>query len=331
MSSLREFPIAEFTEALAKLAWPLAICVIVLAFRSEISDLIKRFRGGSVGDKRFDFDPSSDTMQKFVSMIEEHKKEKNKSDKKDKDIYETETGNDRPEYVSYFQNIDFNSFLGTAESAEGRFAKYISSMVTNDPKSAIVLISAELERRLREVVAAKIDIMSAEKAISLTRAARMLESRDVLSEDFIGALREFSKVRNAIAHGGNLEGVETENFAYLGLDILRFVKEIPRERFFVEYILKDVFYDDSLQEKIDGEILIVVSGGLTGATGTVEPVLNQDLKAVKVGDELAFSVESLARPMTIFYRNNEKKLGVEKDVVKRKFKGKKMEDIHPGV
>lgn len=99
--------------------------------------------------------------------------------------------------------------------------------LSSEPYSAILLIRAEIERKLRSLLANR-GLIEENENISLNKMLNMAMSSQILSNNLQYAVREFNIVRNKIAHGraDELENETLLSALSLGEEIYKMISAV---------------------------------------------------------------------------------------------------------
>jgi hypothetical protein len=183
--------VAELIRALAALAWPLVAIVVVGIFRPELSNMLKRVTRGRAGPIELELARELDELGVRTKAATETLPES------------------APEAVVGFEHAVSKEILGQASSS---------------PKTALMALSAELDRQAREVLASSRD-PEAWQGRSLGQKLLRLE----LPPQVQSAYDEFRIVRNKIVHGHHASDEDALRALDYGLLILDALYRVPRE------------------------------------------------------------------------------------------------------
>jgi hypothetical protein len=139
----------------------------------------------------------------------------------------------------------------TKEQAEKKdeFTKQVLSEAGSSPKAALLLLSAELESNLREVLEAT-GWHGGRRTIPLRDG--LIRLRDILPEKFPETFDLFLHVRNKLAHGYSVSNDDIIRAIDSGLKLLGAVQSIPREQNTVHATDVVIFSDAECQQVIQG-------------------------------------------------------------------------------
>ncbi len=172
----------------------LLIIIVLIVAIPDLKDLILRIKRFKAANVEFELIDAVKDLEKEVDDLEKEQPplEKDKSQITAKDI------------------------------KKELFTEYLMSL-SNEPKSVIPIISAEIERRTRNLA-----IEAGVRTIFNNRdTVKKLNSLGVLSDEMVRLNNKFMKIRNLIVHGldENLQSHEIIEAANLGLRILNFIPE----------------------------------------------------------------------------------------------------------
>lgn len=181
----------DIIHALADLAWPVLALAALLFFRSELKALLRQVKRGRAGPIEFE-------LERELSELGERAEAATRS---------------------------LPASVVDAEDAAD--ARDLVTRVLNDaatsPRLALITLSAELERKAREVLASSQDPKHWRNQ-PLAQTIHRLE----LSPSVLAAYKEFRTVRNAIVHGGKATDADAIRALDYGLMILASIERIPR-------------------------------------------------------------------------------------------------------
>jgi hypothetical protein len=126
-----------------------------------------------------------------------------------------------------------------------------------------MLLSAEIDRRLRQLLAAT-GWQANIRATPLTAAIEKLRAQGSLPEHVLGSVKLFQTVRNRIIHGGEAEEADIVRAIDSGFTLLRVIEAIPAETNAVHRVGVPLYSDPActkLMPDVKGIILEVTSPG----------------------------------------------------------------------
>jgi len=226
-----------FIRALASLAWPLLVAGFVWFYRAEIRDVLRRLshiKRGEILGQKFELE---ETLTEFEASAEQAQQ----------DVAAT-----TPIVPPAIQS----------PSSEGLEAQLLRD-ATKSPKLSLMLLSAEIDRRLRQLLAAT-GWQANIRATPLTTAVEKLRAQGSLPEHVSGSVKLFQTVRNQIIHGGTAEEAEILRAIDSGFTLLRAIDAIPAETNVVHRIDVPLYSDPAcatLVPNVRGLILEVTSPG----------------------------------------------------------------------
>lgn len=190
--------VTDLIRALADLAWPAVLAFFLWKFRSELKGLIGRVEEANVAGSQFKFGQDLDRLNQSA-----------------RDAVESlEAG--PPEVVD--------------AEVEGELDPAIrDALEASNPRAGLILLSAELERRVRVLAAQQGQLFSNPKVWRhrpVTESTlRLLE----LPPRVLAAVSEFRDVRNRIVHGHDATDAEVLRATDSAMTILEAIDLVPRE------------------------------------------------------------------------------------------------------
>lgn len=128
--------------------------------------------------------------------------------------------------------------------------------IPKSPKGALLILGAELERELRQLLWSSGWIQGVGKA-TITKSIEHLVQLGVVPPTLGGSVRAFLDIRNRLLHGYGVTEDEVLRAVDIGLTILRAVLAIPREENRVYHPGVDV-YEDELGRNVRPGIKAVI-------------------------------------------------------------------------
>jgi hypothetical protein len=220
--------VTEIVDALAKLAWPLIIALIVVAYRYEIRDILRRLSRVK----------KATVLGQQIELEEELDQLKATTEKAEAEVapqQQPEGQSERAGSKPLFENEQ----LRDAQKLE----REILSQARTSPKVALMLLSAEIDRRLRELLAATGWHQNI-RATSTLRAIKQLQLQGSLPKHVIGSVKLFRDIRNRIIHGGPATDEEIIRAIDSGFVLLKAIDAIPVEISTVHSV-NITLYDDA--------------------------------------------------------------------------------------
>jgi hypothetical protein len=122
------------------------------------------------------------------------------------------------------------------------YAHEVAAEAARSPKVALVLLSADIERNLRELLAAT-GWHRMRRVTSIPVGFEMLAEHAPVSPEIRDAVLKFWNVRNKLVHGGRVADDDVISAIDSGLKILKAIAALPREVNVVYHPGADVFSD----------------------------------------------------------------------------------------
>lgn len=152
--------------------------------------------------------------------------------------------------------------------------------IPKSPKGALLILGAELERELRQLLWASGWIQGVGKA-TITKSVSHLVTLGVVPANLGSSVSAFLDIRNRLLHGFGVTEDEVLRAVDIGLTILRAVLAIPREENRVYHSGVEVYEDESghiVRPGIKAVILESKSPGGSSKTLRVFPTTRKDFK-----------------------------------------------------
>lgn len=216
--------VADLLRAVASLAWPAVAFAALLLFRTEFAALLRRLRRGRAAGVELDFGRELSELEQSADDLQEAV----------------------PETPAVSPEVE----PATSEAPEA--SARILDRAAQSPKAALMLLSAELERRSREAVSTRApDIVRG----PWMRQLRVLE----LSPSVRAAAEEFRLLRNQIVHGGQATDDDALRAIDAGLMILRALERVPHEVNVVIQPKVDCFADADGNQQHDFQAVLLAA------------------------------------------------------------------------
>src|SRR5262249_53145177 len=141
-----------FIEAISKLLWPVATVIIALLFRTQIRDLLRRVKKAVVLGNEVSFEDVQKLEAQTHELIEKSRRStasRHRSSSKD-DTTEI-SGGDRADLLEPERLVQRVGLL--SRPIDGASIKALRRRIAEDTQTATILLRAELERAMREVLA----------------------------------------------------------------------------------------------------------------------------------------------------------------------------------
>jgi hypothetical protein len=225
---------AELLKGIAAVLWPLVLVIAIILFRREVSALLERLRKAKFLGGELELDESLDRLERTAEALE-------------------------AEATPASRELESPS----AKNPDDIFPRILEE-AGRSPKVALMLLSAELEREVRELLAS-LGSEHRSRHLSLRMGLMELAKRTSLPQDTLRALNQFSEVRNLIIHGrGQVSDDEILRAIDSGLVILKSIRAIPHESHAVHHDNVDLYSDpecQQLRQDCKGIILKSLSAG----------------------------------------------------------------------
>ncbi len=236
--------LALFLKALACISWPAFAFTALLLFKTEIGEAIGRIRKGKILGQEFEL---SDELKELHVLA---------------DATAAETGAAPAQIANPQSREDEEEFDGKI--------KEILRQTNDSPKLALIILSTELDRAVREAIA----VLRGGRNLPMADALKQLEQHG-FPQNMSGSIRLFRDVRNRIVHGHESAADEILQAIDSGITILKAVNALPRERNIVHHPGVDIYSDETCETKASppakGLILETTSPGGTTKSFRIFP------------------------------------------------------------
>jgi hypothetical protein len=225
---------AELLKGIAAVLWPLVVIITIIIFRKELSALPARLRKAKFLGGELELDESLDRLEETAEALE-------------------------MEATPASQELE-----SPATGSPDDVVPKILEEAGRSPKVALMLLSAELDRAVRELLAS-VGSKHPFRPVPLRRGLEELAQRTSLPKETLDALNQFSEVRNLIVHGrGHVSDDEILRAIDSGLVILKAIRAVPHESHTVHQDNVKVYSDPECRhprEDCKGVILESLSAG----------------------------------------------------------------------
>lgn len=252
---------AELLKAIASLLWPILAFAALFLFRPEIRSILQRIRKGKVLGQELELQESLNRLEssKNAALAEA---EAQPSAQLPVPAPETDTADDVIREV-------------LREAGES-------------PKAGLLLLSAEIERQLREILLSN-GWAQPGRPLPLTRSLGLLAEKGNLPPGLLNATRDFYRVRNEIAHGMGASEGDVLRAVDAGTDIYRALKSVPHATHTVVAVELPLYSDpDGKQPYPDVCALLLSNEAKPGRGRVTESVHPARPGAFQVGQKVSW-------------------------------------------
>lgn len=232
---------AKLLEAVASLLWPAFAFTIVIMFRQELGNLLRRIKSGKLFGQEIELDQSL----KALSVRAES------------------AAAETPSFVSNLPSARIAKDVAASDDA----VRKVLDEVPKSPKGALLILGAELERALRELLWSSGWHQGVGKA-TITRSIEHLEKLGVVPPNLGGSVRLFLEIRNRLLHGYGVTDDEVFRAIDIGLTILKTVLATPSEENRIYHPGVEVYSDPEGRNKREGILAVVLQTKSPGGAST---------------------------------------------------------------
>jgi hypothetical protein len=226
--------IAEIIRALAALAWPVVLGGFLWFFRDQLRSLVGRLREASVPGGDFKFDPELDRLADSAQAA--------------------------------LEAVSEGAPADAEESEVDPVVREALETAAQSPRAALILLAAELERRVRQLAAQRGQLYANPQVWRnrpvTANTLRLFE----LPPPVLEAVDEFRHVRNRVVHGQGATDPEVLRAIDSAVMILEALDRVPRELNEVYATEIPVYSDAEAQDQREQ-----VKGVMLRTTSTEQP------------------------------------------------------------
>ena len=233
----------ELISAIADLVWPAVALLFLVMFKKEIGLVLKRLshiKKGKLLGQEFELGEELSTFKTSAEQIQQEAVVAIPPPLPPDPSAPLQITMVRPD----------NLVLQTSDEQK------ILAETGKSPRSALLLISANLEQRLRQLLAATGWHQSIPTKSFATAIDRLIR-QGTLPEDIRGAFKLFREIRNKIVHGHVASDEDILSAVDSALVLLRALDAIPTEINVVYQTRIEIFSDAICSERLEGHGLIL--------------------------------------------------------------------------
>ena len=222
---------AELIKSFASVLWPLIVAGALWTFRVELRNLLHRLsyiKKGKLFGQEFELDEKLDQLREATERAE-------------KEI----AANPQP-----------LSELKRDEPAE-QLEEQLLRDASKSPKVTLMLLAAELDKRIRQLLAAS-GWQKNIKSGSTLKAIERLRAQGSLPEHVSGSVKLFYEVRSRIIHGGAADDEDILRAIDSGFTLLRAIESVPLESNTVHRTNVPIYSDSKCTQLISDAKAIVL-------------------------------------------------------------------------
>ena len=222
--------IAELISAIASLLWPILTFTALYMFRQQLRDILSRLKRGKLLGQEIELDKSLHELNESAQAA----------------------ALDTPEIS---QAAVEPCSTSPDRSTTSEIERKILDEASRSPKVALILLSSELEREVRQLLASTGRLE--DSRIPLISAIQTFEKSGSIPRHVVESVKSFYQIRNRLVHGHSATDDDIVRAIDSGLTILRTIQAIPHETNTVYHPGVDV-YEDPAGEKLRKDVKAVV-------------------------------------------------------------------------
>ena len=301
MTFLEQILEPAFISAISELLWPLVVFVVAIIFRSEIKRLVSRISHAKIFGHEVGFS-AKELLASVNTTISESEAARGKGltdfsppSAPGEEVKEQPTFHDRERHLGLLDR-----------PIEGAILDSLKLQLIREPASSVLLISAELEKSLRDLLLADGKLLQSDRR-SLGRMAEQVEKEYSLSINFASSIKDIIHVRNRLAHGQfHFPDHVLREIGDAALEIVDLVRRIPRDIIYVEKSKLPVYLNDNLAEQLQGyEAVYLLFAAIPGQTGANVLVLTDKLNYYIPGKRVSSKWRPVDAPPNVFAKHPE--------------------------
>lgn len=183
-------------------AWPIALVVVALIFRGQITKLLKRIKGAKYGDAQVSFGEDLDKVERKVEVIAP-----------------TPEANEQQDDLANIPDLD--PTLAAIANEHNKFAQ----LAAISPSAAVLNSWTDVEFALRELMNIH-GISSVSGQRSGFQMGMTLHKQKVLDRETMDVINELKNLRNDAAHGREVSLLDAYRFADLARKLIRKISSL---------------------------------------------------------------------------------------------------------
>lgn len=210
----------KLIEALSAWSWPAVAVLAMLLFRRDLRELIARIKRGRVSGVEFELDEFQAKVARADAQV-----------------------------VQVAEDLPARPQLLGLPGPEGD--DKVLSRAVQAPKAALMLLASDIERELRQLLAATGWHQGkpfTPVPLGIERVARMTPMPEALTE----AVQQFWPIRSKLVHGHDVNDGQVLRAIDAGLVLLKAIRAVPHETNVVHHSGVEVFGDQAGTTRVDG-------------------------------------------------------------------------------
>jgi hypothetical protein len=264
--------------AIASLLWPVFAFVLLLVYRRDVRGLLPRLLRVKLFGQELELDRSLDALRESAT-----------------DLVRAEP--ELPGVGGAFNTLP-------APQQQDDLEERLLNEAVRSPRTALMLLSAELEQAAREVLASSGWLPT--RGLPLRAAIEELDARSGLAAAPLSAVQQFLDVRNRIVHGHRSASDDDVLRALdSGLQILRAIRAVPHERHKVRITGVPLFKDQACTEPWEMGLGVMLESESAGRVRVEHRIFPTVLSHFRPGMRVTWEWDASHRWGETWYRNPE--------------------------
>lgn len=288
--------IAALISALSALLWPVLGFTIICIFKSEIKELLGRLKKGKLLGQELELEPALKELQSNAVAVAK----------------EVDALPGKASQTGSHDEVEVTEILKHA---------------TASPKAALVLLSAAIERELRECMAG-LGFFQGRNRIIVSEAVRELSLRTGnMPEHLADSIKNFIAVRNRIVHGRDSTSDEVLSALDSGIMILRSLKAIPHQTHTVYHPGVPVYSDSEATVLLPGAKGVIIESTSAGGIKTKRRIFPTTKTHYKKAQTICWEWNEQATWGPAWYRDSDSGVVKEAWTSSCEFVGRGLKDM----
>lgn len=232
---------AELLKAIAALLWPGVALLVIGLYHREIRLLLSRIRKGKILGQEVELSGDLDALNVAATAAEAEVRA-----------------------LPPAPAVPSESAVATA--APDAIAERVLTVASSSPKAALLLLAAELERTLTQLLAS-LGVLGGRDFVAFAEGIAMLSRGGQIPPSLRSSVDLFYRLRNRLVHGKSADDDDIMRAIDSGLSILRALEGIPHERHYVYHPGVPIYSDPQCTQVIEGAraVILETQGPDTGA------------------------------------------------------------------
>ncbi len=224
--------LADLIRSLAALLWPILSFFALCMFKTQLQEILARLKRGKIFGQEVELDKSLQQLNVSAEAA----------------------ASEVPPLPQLPALVD-QDVLSDLEVPNT--ASIVIAEATKSPKVALIMLSSELEKEVRQLIAS-LGLLEATELNSFSQSIQKLENRGSLPSHLAGSISNFRKLRNELVHGHKANDDDLVRAIDAGLTILRTIQAVPCEVNVVYHPGVEIYSDALGTERHAGVMAVIL-------------------------------------------------------------------------